>query len=356
MAKGPVSKIGGAHAPSGFESQRLRHQFKDTCVSLNYLKDEVEELNAIEIENLTKRFKNHTVLDSIYLNVEDGKCFSLIGPNGAGKSTLIKILTTLLKPSSGKVLIFGHPLKDRKSIRKRIALVSENTVFYDQLSALENLLFFAGLYHVPKKIAKYQAEKLLKMVEMWRWRDKPIKSFSTGMRQRINLVRGLMHSPDLLFLDEPTLALDPQTSNIIIEAIKDIKKKGITVFFTSHIMKNVEDLADEIAVINEGKIIFQGSLAELKSNFTSSKREMEISFESESQAWQGYEILKDLVKNDINVKKRSILLSLREPQLLRDVLFQITKNGLSIKDVNTHSSSLEKIFIELTTDNKKEKR
>lgn len=310
-------------------------------------------MNAIEIKKMTKRFKKEPpVLKSISLTVKEKTCFSLIGPNGAGKSTLIKILTTLLKPTSGEAIIFGHKLSEKRAIREIIGLVSESTVFYDQLSAMENLLFFAGLYHIPKKIARHRAEKLLKIVDMWKWRDKPIKEFSTGMRQRINLIRGLMHAPKLLFLDEPTLALDPQTSMIIRETVKRVKKEGITVFFTTHLMKNVEELADEIAVINEGNIIFQGSLWELKSKFAPGEKEVEILFEDESSAKEGYEILKKFEDDHLKIENTSVFLSLKNPKLLHDVLSRISKNSLLIKDVNTYSPSLEEIFIKLTTKKK----
>jgi ABC-2 type transport system ATP-binding protein len=307
-------------------------------------------MNAIEVKNLTKQFeKDLLVLDSVSFKVKADTCFALIGPNGAGKSTLIKILTTLLKPTSGEAFVFGSPLKERKNIREKIGLVSENTVFYDQLSAMENLLFFAGLYHIPRKIAKHKAENLLKSVDMWKWRDKPIKEFSTGMRQRINLVRGLMHSPQLLFLDEPTLALDPQTSLTIRETIKNVKKNGVTVFFTTHLMKNVEELADEIAVINKGKIIAQGKLEELKTQFNSGKKRVKIVFEDETSAQKGYDFLKEFEKNDVELDDNSVLLYLESSDSLREALSLITKNGLLIKDVNTHSASLEEIFIKMTS-------
>lgn len=307
-------------------------------------------MNAIEVKNLTKYFKKELlVLDSISFNVKEGICFSLIGPNGAGKSTLIKILTTLLKPTSGEAFIFGHPLKERKNIREKIGLVSENTVFYDQLSAMENLMFFAGLYHIPRKIAKIQAEKLLKLVDMWKWKDKAIKEFSTGMRQRINIVRGLIHSPQLLFLDEPTLALDPQTSQTIRESIKTAKKRGITVFFTTHYMKNVEELADEVAILNDKKIVAQGSLSEIKRKFDSNEKRVEITFEDETSAQRAYEILKEVLKDNVKAHDTSVFLILKNSTFLKNVLSLITKNKLLVKDVNTNIVSLEEIFVKLTS-------
>ena len=306
-------------------------------------------VNAIEVENLSKRFKNFFALKSISFNVKKGECFALIGPNGAGKSTVIKILTTLLEPTTGEIKIMGHDLRERKVVRKQLGLVSENTIFYNQLTAMENLIFFAGLYHIPEHVAKIRAEELLKLVGMWGWRNQLLKTFSTGMKQRINIIRALMHSPDIIFMDEPTLALDPQTSLIIKNTIRHIKNKGVTVLFTTHIMKLVEDLANRIAIMNSGEIVANGTLEELKSRFEDEEKKITLEFENGALASLGYETFKKM-KTIKKVKKnmKSIEISSSSKDIVTKIMDEISRTKIPIKSVNTSKPSLEEIFVKLT--------
>lgn len=314
-------------------------------------------MNAIEVENLSKRFKNLFALRSISFNVKKGECFALIGPNGAGKSTVIKILTTLLQPTTGKARIMGHDLRERKTVRKQLGLVSENTIFYDQLTAMENLIFFAGLYHIPKHIAKIRAGDLLKLVGMWGWRNQLLKTFSTGMKQRINIIRALMHSPDIIFMDEPTLALDPQTSLIIKNTIRHVKDKGVTVFFTTHNMELVEDLADRIAIMNSGEIVANGTLEELKSRFEDEEKKITLEFENGALTNLGYETFKKM-KTIKKVKKniKSIEISSSSKDIVMKIMDEISRKKLPIKSVNTLKPSLEEIFVKLTSCESQERK
>ncbi len=314
-------------------------------------------MNAIEVENVSKRFKNLLVLRSVSFNVKKGECFALIGPNGAGKSTLIKILTTLIRPTTGNARVMGHDLRERKIVRKQLGLVSENTIFYDQLSAMENLVFFAGLYHIPKHVAKIRAEELLKLVGMWEWRNKLLKTFSTGMKQRINVIRALMHSPDIIFMDEPTLALDPQTSLIIKSTIRHVKDKGVTVFFTTHIMELVEDLANRIAIMNSGEIVANGTLEDLKSRFEDEEKKITLEFENGALASLGYETFKKM-KTIKKVKKniKSIEISSSSKGVVMEIMDEISRTRLPIKSVNTLKPSLEEIFVKLTGFKPQEKK
>ncbi len=309
-------------------------------------------MNAVEATNITKKFGSLEVLKGISLLAEEGKAFALIGPNGAGKSTLVKILTTLLSPSSGEVKIMGYHLRERKKIRRQIGVVSESTVFYEQLTAMENLLFFAGLYHLPHIFAKYKAEELLKLVDMWKWRNVQVKKFSTGMRQRINIVRALMHSPKILFLDEPTLALDPQTSEIVRETVKNAKSRGITVFFTTHVMENVEKLADKVAVMKDGRIITCGTLEKIVNDFDGNKKKVEIFFHSPEKATKAYEIITmkfDEVENiRIEKEKAKIVFFLKNGRI-GEILKVLSLNDVLLKDVKIRTSTLEEIFIALTS-------
>jgi len=222
--------------------------------------------SMIEVENLTKKFGDFTAVDNISFSIQKGEIFAFLGPNGAGKSTTIKCLTTLLKPTSGKIKINGYdPQREKNEARKSFGIVFQDPSLDDELTAYENMEFHGVLYNVPKKIRQERIESLLKFVELWSRRDEFVKNFSGGMKRRLEAARGLIHHPKLLFLDEPTLGLDPQTRNHIWNYIKDLnQKEGMTIFFTTHYMTEAESVAQKVAIIDHGKIIVQGTPTELK--------------------------------------------------------------------------------------------
>ena len=220
----------------------------------------------IKVENLVKKFGNFVAVDKVSFNVEKGQIFAFLGPNGAGKTTTIKILTTLLRPSSGKVLLNGKdPVKDQYDVRCSFGIVFQDPSLDEELTAFENMEFHGVLYKVPKEIRRARIEQLLKFVELWDRKDELVKNFSGGMKRRLEVARGLIHHPKILFLDEPTLGLDPQTRNHIWNYIKEMsREEGMTVFFTTHYMEEAERAAQQVAVIDKGKIIAQGTPEELK--------------------------------------------------------------------------------------------
>ena len=211
--------------------------------------------NAIELNNLTKKFGDFTAVDDISLNVKEGEIFGFLGPNGAGKSTTIRVLCTLAQPSAGSAKIAGYDLiKDSAKVREKIGLVAEKMIMYDRLTAAENLRFFGKLYAIPKDKLENKIDELLELVDMQKWRDTQIDKFSTGMKQRINVIRALLPEPEILFMDEPTLGLDPQTTFSIRDITREINKTGVTVILTTHDMTEAEALSDRVAIIDHGKI------------------------------------------------------------------------------------------------------
>ena len=220
----------------------------------------------IKVENLVKKFNDFVAVDNISFNVNKGEIFGFLGPNGAGKTTTIRMLTTLLAPTSGNISINGHdPVKDQYQARCSFGIVFQDPSLDDELTAYENMEFHAVLYNVPKEIRKNRIEQLLKLLELWDRRDDLVKHFSGGMKRRLEIARGLTHHPKILFLDEPTLGLDPQTRNHIWNYIKKLNKdENMTVFFTTHYMEEADRVSNRIAIIDHGKIISQGSSAELK--------------------------------------------------------------------------------------------
>ncbi len=224
------------------------------------------EHNAIIVENLSKKFGDFTAVDEISFTVKQGEIIAFLGPNGAGKTTTIKMLTTLLQPTSGTILINGFdPVKEQHEVRRSFGIVFQDPSLDEELTAYENLEFHGVFYHVAKEKRKERIEYLLKFVELWDRKDEPVKNFSGGMKRRLEIARGLIHHPKILFLDEPTLGLDPQTRNHLWEYIRKLNtEEKMTVFFTTHYMEEAEKIADRIAIIDHGKIMTQGTTAVLK--------------------------------------------------------------------------------------------
>jgi ABC-2 type transport system ATP-binding protein len=219
----------------------------------------------IKVENLTKRFDGITAVNDISFEVEEGTIFGFLGPNGAGKTTTISILCTLLSPTSGKASIAGHDcMKEPAEVRRAIGIVFQDTTLDKDLTAYENLIFHAYLYSVPKDEMQDRVENSLKFVDLYERRDDLVKKFSGGMKRRLEVARGLIHKPRVLFLDEPTLGLDPQSRTNLWEFITKLPEKhNVTVFMTTHYMEEAE-VCDRIAIIDKGKIIAMGSPEELK--------------------------------------------------------------------------------------------
>jgi ABC-2 type transport system ATP-binding protein len=219
----------------------------------------------IEVKNLTKKFNGFTAVDGVSFNVMAGDIFAFLGPNGAGKTTTIKMLTTLLNPTQGEIHLNGFdPTKDKDDTRRSFGIVFQDPSLDDELTAYENMEFHGVLYSVPKELRRQRIEELLKFTELWDRKNSLVKTFSGGMKRRLEIARGLLHHPKVLFLDEPTLGLDPQTRNHIWSYIKDLnQKEKITVFFTTHYMGEAEKIANQIAIIDHGKILFQGTVRNL---------------------------------------------------------------------------------------------
>jgi len=221
--------------------------------------------NIIEVKQLTKKFRDFTAVDNINFEIHKGEIFGFLGPNGAGKSTTIRMLVTLMRPTSGDATVSGHDIvRDQDQVREHIGLVAEKIILYNLLTAWENLEFFGGLFHLSKGEVHRRADKWVGKLHMTDWMNIKVANFSTGMKQRINIVRALLTEPDVLFLDEPTLGLDPQTTRLIRDFIEELNNQGITVLLTTHDMIEAEALSDRVAIIDHGKIAAIDTVTELK--------------------------------------------------------------------------------------------
>ena len=220
----------------------------------------------IRVQHLVRTFGSLTAVNDVTFEVRKGETFAFLGPNGAGKTTTIKMLTTVLRPTSGSLELDGlNPVTDSTEVRKRIGVVFQDPSLDSELTAWENVDIHGVLYHVPRQVRQERGEVLLKLFELWDRRDDLVKTFSGGMRRRLEIARGLLHTPKVLFLDEPTLGLDPQSRNQMWSIVKNLNaSEGVTVFLTTHYMDEADRVADRIAVIDHGKIVATGSAAELK--------------------------------------------------------------------------------------------
>ena len=254
--------------------------------------------SIIKVEKLVKKFKDFTAVDGISFDVAKGEVLAFLGPNGAGKTTTIKMLTTILQPTSGKILVDGYnPAVNQDAVRKSFGIVFQDSSVDDDLTAWENMAIHAALYGVPNKERKERIVKLLKFVELDDKEKVLVKNFSGGMKRRLEIAKGLLHHPKVLFLDEPTQGLDPQTRNHIWEYIKKMnEEEQMTVFFTTHYIEEADRYADRLIVVDNGKIVATGTPEELKKQ--TGKTDLEDAFISLT----GHEIREEKADNSAQMK------------------------------------------------------
>lgn len=219
----------------------------------------------IEAKDVVKRFGDITAVNGISFAVREGEIFAFLGPNGAGKSTTISMLTTMLRPTSGQLMLNGHDVtKDQDATRKSFGIVFQDPAVEEELTAYENMELHAVMYQVPKAKQAKLIQELLELVDLWDRRASYVKTYSGGMRRRLEIARGLLHHPKVLFLDEPTLGLDTQTRNLLWDYVKKLSEhEGMTIFFTTHYLDEAEAVADRIAIIDHGNIVATGTVKEL---------------------------------------------------------------------------------------------
>lgn len=300
----------------------------------------------VETVGLSKEFKRFKAVDNINLKIEEGKIYGFLGPNGAGKSTTLKMLLGLVKPTKGQVKILDMDIsKNREDILSKIGALIESPSYYGHLTAYENLEILRRVL----KLEKNSIEEVLKTVKLWEVRNKKVKEFSLGMKQRLGIAEALIGNPKLLILDEPTNGLDPAGILEVRDLIKSFsKEKGITVIISSHILSEIELIADNVGVINKGRLIYQGKLEKLKEkgtdkivigieNFQSCKNEV-----IEILTSNGYKISEDEDK----------LIILGEKSLASKICRMIVLAGYDVNYLTYERNSLEEIFLELTKEEK----
>jgi ABC-2 type transport system ATP-binding protein len=304
--------------------------------------------NIIEAVNLTKTYKKTVkAVDHISFSVEEGELFGFIGPNGAGKTTTIKMLTTLASATEGEASVGGYDVsKNPGEVRKNIGIVPQELTADDELKGIENLLLAGKLHHVPNEGARKKAKELLELLELEGASQRQVKTYSGGMRRRLQLAMGLIHDPKILFLDEPTLGVDIQTRQNMWTYIRDLnRKKGITVFMTTHYLEEADSLCDRIAIIDGGVIKLSGSPSELKAKLGGTILTLQLTGTADiSTLLKGVDDVTDVNKEGETYKIKLI----RTETALPNIVEMVNKKGLKISDITLAKPTLDQVFLQIT--------
>jgi ABC-2 type transport system ATP-binding protein len=305
--------------------------------------------SAVEVENLTKRFGDFTAVDSLNFSVQHGEIFGLLGPNGAGKSTLIRMLTTLVPPTSGTARVNGFDIvREANDVRQSIGVIPQAMTSDLELSANENLTIFAKLYGIPREKRKRVIPQLLEEVNLTQWADKPVKMFSGGMRRRLEIARGLVHKPKTFFLDEPTTGLDPVSRVAVWEMLARLKReRDLTILVTTHYMDEADKLCDRIAIVDHGKLAALDSPLKLKASIPGNNI-LEVSVSEVPPGWM--ETLKALpdvaeVKGEDHVFRIS---SLNGPRTTVALMEAARAAGIAVNSLSVQSTTLDDVFVHYT--------
>ena len=304
--------------------------------------------NIIEINNLVKRYKNIVALDHLNLEIKEGEIFGLLGPNGSGKTTSINCILSLLNYDKGEILVFGKPLNpDSYESKRNIGVVFQNVAVFDKLSVYENIDYFCGLYIKDKKERKILVNEAIDFVELNEYRKMKPKQLSGGLLRRLNIACGIAHKPKLILMDEPTVAVDPQSRNQILEGIKKLNKNGSTIIYTSHYMEEVEQICTRIAIIDHGRCIALGSKEKLKGMINIGEK---ITVETIALSDEQLKQIKELENIfDVNYDGEILkIASTRSAQNLVNMLNYLQKNDIQFGKVYTELPTLNDVFLELT--------
>lgn len=305
-------------------------------------------MNKVEIKNITKRFNDKLVLDNISFNIKQGDVFGLLGPNGAGKSTLINIMIGLLKSDNGDVTIGGHSIKKEPiKVKEQIGVVPQEIALFEALNAKENLEYWGGLYGLRGTLLKERMEEAVTIAGLADHLKKKVKNYSGGMKRRLNIAAAMMHHPEILIMDEPTVGVDPQSRNHIFQVVKDMNKNyNTTIIYTSHYMEEIEQLCSNIFILDAGKEVAFGTKEQL------------------TRMVQDDKILRIRAVGDLsdlmfNLKKNSKIRAVEKGDgtlkiitsgdfNLNDILSEVQSSGVQVKNIGIEEPSLEEVFLTLT--------
>lgn len=305
-------------------------------------------MNAIVVENLVKKYGDFEAVKGISFSIREGEIFGLLGPNGAGKTTTIHILATLLKPTSGRAFVAGHDVvKEPHKVRKSIGIVFQDPSLDNELTGYENLYIHGRLYGLKGQALKERIDHALRFVDLYEFKDKLVRSYSGGMRRRLEMARALIHTPKILFLDEPTIGLDPYTRVRIWEYIKRLQKEhGVTILLTTHYMDEAESLCDRVAIMDHGRIVAIGTVEELKSMIGSDIVYVKL---DGGRGDVCSNIALEFVQNCRQVEDGTLVLQVRKAsEAIPEILKYFELSDTRVKEVSYRRPSLNDVFIYLT--------
>lgn len=306
----------------------------------------VKSNNVVEIKDLVKKYKDNVAVDNITLNIQQGEIYGLLGPNGAGKSTIINIISGILNPTYGDIKIFDKSTKD-KEVKNQIGLIPQNLAIYADYTAYENIKFFGKLYGLRGEALENSIKEVLTFTGLEKVKNDRAKTFSGGMMRRLNIACGIVHRPNLIIMDEPTVGIDAQSRNHILNSIKKLNKEGATIIYTSHYMEEVEELCSRIGIIDHGQIIAEGSKEELK-NIVSDSTTLNIEV-GNREIVEISEIKNIVGVIDVSLNENIIKInSVKEVNNLDKIITYMISSGVKIKNIDYKEIDLESVFLSLT--------
>ena len=306
--------------------------------------------NILEVKDLIKNYGDFQAVKGVTFNIEEGEIFSLLGPNGAGKTTTISMLSTLYTPTSGDATIGGHSItKDPMSVRNVIGVVPQDLALYEDLTAKENLIFWGQMYGLSGKSLTSRVDEVLEQIGLTDKAKDRVKTYSGGMKRRVNIGVGLLHKPKLLFMDEPTVGIDPQSRRAILDTVKDLNQQGMTLLYTTHYMEEAEELSNRVGIIDHGELIAIGTQKELTQQVGETETlilHISENDDAEALAKKFREIKEVLEANVVNNEISVITPSAKD--VLAAVVTKANERGIKIHSIDIREPNLEAVFLHLT--------
>lgn len=302
---------------------------------------------VVEIKNVIKRYGDKLAVDNMNMNIQKGEILGLLGPNGAGKTTLINSIIGITEIQSGEIKIFGKDMKKHSmEIKKKLGVVPQNLAIISEFTALENVTYFARLYGLKGKEVKSAVREAMEFTNLWERRNDLPKKYSGGMQRRLNIACSIVHNPELIIMDEPTVGIDPQSRNHILESIRSLNEKGTTIIYTSHYMEEVEELCSRVVIMDNGRLLAEGTKQEL-SEYVSEDQIVEMTLSN-----VGFTITETIKKiygvKECTVEGRKLTVVLDKSCDVSKVIIAVTDNGGIISKINMEEATLEDVFLTLT--------
>jgi len=304
----------------------------------------------LEVQQLVKKYGDKVAVNGISFDIQAGEIFSLLGPNGAGKTTTISVLSTLYMPTAGDAVIGGHSVvKEPMAVRNLIGVVPQDLALYEDLTARENLSFWGQMYNLSGKALNARIDQVLEQIGLKDRANQRVKTFSGGMKRRVNIGVGLLHQPRLLFMDEPTVGIDPQSRRAILDSVKDLNRQGMTVLYTTHYMEEAQELSDRVGIIDHGDLIALGTQSELTRQVGEYEAlQLHISEMDDSEALaQALRSVEGVVRADV-IDHNITLITPEAEKILAPVVSRANERGIRIHTVTIQEPNLEAVFLHLT--------